>query len=233
MKCPVTGQPCKKKKTYQVTNVVENQATNTIYVCEDCVKTIVGFEKIVNESMAQEKKSPPPDVVTGLLEFISKIMGAANEKPSIEQKMCPKCGSTPATIEKTGKFGCDYCYQVFDLDSLLMNLHGATKHVGKVPKKWKSQQEQQERDAKLQDIENKVQKKLKEAIQKEQYEVASIIQGLLTELSNTKKQTEELGMRVKETIEKGKLVEADQLQKELQAALHHYFEIQESMLSYM
>jgi hypothetical protein len=49
-------------------------------------------------------------------------------------------------------------------------------------------------------------------------------------LSAAKKTTEDLGIRVKEAIEKGLFEDADRLQKELQSALFNYFKIQETAL---
>lgn len=46
------------------------------------------------------------------------------------------CGITFSEFRKGGRLGCPYDYVVFeeDLEPLLVNIHGAKKHVGKVPK---------------------------------------------------------------------------------------------------
>lgn len=50
-------------------------------------------------------------------------------------KKCPTCGRTIADVQKTGRLGCNSCYEVFhdELNSVLRRLHGSSTHTGKVP----------------------------------------------------------------------------------------------------
>src|SRR5687768_622043 len=63
-------------------------------------------------------------------------LGAAQE---IERggnvQKCPVCGFTQADFKKTGRLGCNACYETFSegLTSLLKGMHKGTQHQGKIP----------------------------------------------------------------------------------------------------
>jgi protein arginine kinase activator len=94
------------------------------------------------------------------------------------------CGVTFAEFRKGGRLGCPYDYIAFeeDLEPLLINIHGATAHAGKAPHNLSGTPQRQFRLKQLKE-------EMKDAIQKEQYEVAgklrdriaSIEQGELVE----------------------------------------------------
>lgn len=50
-----------------------------------------------------------------------------------EDVLCNKCGNSYEDFIKSGKFGCDECYETFNvkIDTLLKNIHGANEHVGR------------------------------------------------------------------------------------------------------
>ena len=53
-------------------------------------------------------------------------------KPSIQ---CPGCGLGLEELRRQGRVGCEQCYQAFDayLSESLERLHGASRHVGRLP----------------------------------------------------------------------------------------------------
>ena len=97
-----------------------------------------------------------------------KIEKASEELASADKKTCPICGITFADFRKGGRLGCAYDYVAFedDLMPLLVNIHGALEHVGKVPTNLSGSPERQQRLMQL-----KVE--MKGAIDKEDYETAS------------------------------------------------------------
>ena len=97
-----------------------------------------------------------------------KIEKVSEELASADKKTCPICGITFADFRKGGRLGCAYDYVAFeeDLEPLLVNIHGALEHVGKVPTNLSGSPERQQRLMQL-----KVE--MKEAIDKEDYETAS------------------------------------------------------------
>jgi protein arginine kinase activator len=74
--------------------------------------------------------------LSSLLAKQLQLEKAANEMAETDKKTCPMCGITFSEFRKGGRLGCPYDYVVFeeDLEPLLVNIHGAKKHVGKVPK---------------------------------------------------------------------------------------------------
>ena len=97
-----------------------------------------------------------------------KIEKASDELATADKKTCPICGITFADFRKGGRLGCAYDYVAFeeDLEPLLVNIHGALQHVGKVPTNLSGSPERQQRLMQL-----KVE--MKDAIEKEDYETAS------------------------------------------------------------
>jgi len=53
-----------------------------------------------------------------------------------KEKTCPDCGISLSEIMKTGRFGCPRDYVLFkkQIEPMFSRLHGATKHVGKIPR---------------------------------------------------------------------------------------------------
>ena len=51
--------------------------------------------------------------------------------------ICDKCNTSYSEFKQSGKFGCAHCFNKFEpyLDPLFKNIHGATIHTGKLPKR--------------------------------------------------------------------------------------------------
>lgn len=59
------------------------------------------------------------------------------QTPLSAQKACPNCNMTLSEFLKSGRLGCSSCYESFK-DSLsrpLRQIHGATEHTGKIPRR--------------------------------------------------------------------------------------------------
>ena len=95
-----------------------------------------------------------------------------------------------------GKFGCAECYDTFSnkLDSILKNLHGTSKHIGRKPKnivkaidtqstqkEEKAKKTEKKVDEKQEKI-NKLNKDLQKAIKDERYEDAAKIRDEIKKL---------------------------------------------------
>jgi protein arginine kinase activator len=104
---------------------------------------------------------------------------AANEMAETDKKSCPMCGITFSEFRKGGRLGCPYDYVVFeqDLEPLLVNIHGAQKHVGKVPKNLGGTPK---RHFQL----NRLRSALQRAIEAENYEDASSIRDKIKAVEN-------------------------------------------------
>ena len=113
---------------------------------------------------------------------------------------CTKCGMTYSDFINSGVFGCSECYDVFSgpIESLLKNLHGTAKHVGRLPKvkasnvennkfdidieKNKVSNKETTKEVKEDDKKKKLEKELESAIKEERYEDAAKIRDELKEM---------------------------------------------------
>jgi protein arginine kinase activator len=122
MKC----QHCEKNAIFHITELTDPSGPTIIHLCEDHAKVFFqagdAFE--------------PTSALSSLLAKQLQLEKAASEMAETEKKTCPVCGITFSEFRKGGRLGCPYDYVVFeqDLEPLLINIHGAQKHVGKVPK---------------------------------------------------------------------------------------------------
>jgi len=83
---------------------------------------------------------------------------------------CPDCGIKYMEFRASGRLGCPRDYWVFSkgLTPLLQRFHGATRHVGKVARRREGAMERLG-----------MRTRLREAIQKEEYEEAARLRDLL------------------------------------------------------
>lgn len=175
--CPLTGKPCYKPKVYQVTEIEDNNAKKTISLCEDCLKIYMNKKEKIDEKIANK-------FVKDVMEFVET---AIKEKQILNKKLCPKCGISTQDITKTGKLGCDECWDYYykDLQQSLYIAHGSPNspedlvHVGKVPKNFKVKNEVEE-NLKMKII--KLKYKLEQAVKKEDYEQATQLRDIIKEL---------------------------------------------------
>ena len=105
---------------------------------------------------------------------------------------CKTCGMTYNDFIDTGMFGCSDCYDVFSspIDSLLKNLHGTAKHIGRGPngkaEKIKVEEIKKEDSKKQDENQNKkekLEKELEKAIKEERYEDAAKIRDEIKEMN--------------------------------------------------
>lgn len=95
---------------------------------------------------------------------------------------CDKCGLSYDDFIKNGKFGCEKCYETFHskMDSLLKNIHGVNRHVGRngkmLGKENLDDKSQTKVDTNLDNKNSKLEKlkeRLKQEIKEERYEDAA------------------------------------------------------------
>ena len=48
---------------------------------------------------------------------------------------CKACGYTEEKLKRSGRLGCQHCYDTFSqsIDSMIVNMHKGSIHIGKVP----------------------------------------------------------------------------------------------------
>lgn len=175
----------KNEANIRYTRIINGEKTE-YRLCEECAKK-AGIEDI--------DFSMPIDFSN----FLSDFFEDEPLLPSFAKSndlTCPGCGLTFDDFVKHGKFGCKECYTTFEerLDSILKNLHGTSKHVGRKPSnileaKKINNEEKEEVKAKTEEVKeesklDKLNKDLKLAIKEERYEDAAKIRDEIKDIEN-------------------------------------------------
>jgi len=117
MLCDICG---KKEATVHLTEIVNDKITK-LHLCEACAK---------DKGTEMEEHFGLSDLLAGLADIGSGI------EPGVGGNIkCDFCGFTYQDFKKVGRLGCGQCYESFkkQLTPLLKRVHGADRHVGKVP----------------------------------------------------------------------------------------------------
>ena len=117
MLCDICG---KIEATVHLTEIVNEEVTK-LHLCEACAR---------EKGAEMEEHFGLSDLLAGLSDI-----GAQLEPEVVETIKCPACGFTYQNFRKVGRLGCGACYEAFkkQLAPLLRRIHGADRHVGKVP----------------------------------------------------------------------------------------------------
>ncbi len=99
------------------------------------------------------------------------------EWESARETVCPFCGATAREVRRTGRAGCAECYKTFDylFDPYISRIHGDVSHTGAIPV---SANEEITRRKRIRELRTK----LKEAVEKEEYENAATMRDELRSL---------------------------------------------------
>lgn len=196
MKCPLTGLDCNKLKNIPIVEKTED-VTKIIYLCNDCADIYI-LNQETQKTIEEINKENAENVLKKLVEIGMEFMPVIN--------CCSFCGATSSDINKTGRLGCMHCYDHFgpEIMSSIQNYHGETKHVGKIPKKWKLQQEEIKRNEirknfTIEAYIKQIEEITKIAIKNEQYEIASISRDKLKEILKLQIQYRNLEKKFSET----------------------------------
>ncbi len=162
MKCEMCGA---NEANVHLTEVVNGKVTK-LHICEDCAK---------DKSEDMQSHFGLTDLLSGLMDFGTAIPeGQINAEIKVK---CPACGITYQDFQKTGKFGCGKCYDTFDknLSELLRKIHGADKHVGKMPFRGEEVLKDQQDFQRLKN-------ELNELILAEEFEKAALLRDRIREM---------------------------------------------------
>lgn len=159
MLCNICGQ---NEATVHLTEIVNDKMTK-LHLCEACAK---------DKGAEMEEHFGMSDLLAGLAD-----LGANLEPEAMNAIKCRTCGFTYQDFKKTGRLGCGDCYEAFkkQLDPLLKRIHGANRHVGKVPLMVAKDVKE---DRTLQDMKVELEK----AITAEEFEKAAKLRDKIREL---------------------------------------------------
>jgi protein arginine kinase activator len=156
MKC----QKCAKPATFHITDIVEKGKHREFHYCDE---------------HARQHLAPPEEALEAptMSEIAKKLIvsapGSLREPSPADKQACPVCQITFLEFRNSGgRLGCPYDYEVFrdELMPLLENIHGETRHSGKVPRRAPRNTQQQTTLIQLRN-------ELKRAVAAEDYEAAA------------------------------------------------------------
>jgi protein arginine kinase activator len=152
-------EKCAKPATFHITDIVEKGKHREFHFCDE---------------HARQHLAPPTDETAEqpISELAKKLVqsgqGPGREPSPADKQVCPICQITFLEFRNSGRLGCPYDYEVFrdELMPLLENIHGETRHSGKVPRRAPRNTQQQTTLIQLRN-------ELKRAVAAENYETAA------------------------------------------------------------
>lgn len=161
-------QLCNKAQaTVHLTEISQNKEVQVLHACEDCARANgLGYKLSVK---------------------IEEVTAAAKANPlgrlvkDVPDVTCPGCGQTYAEFRQKVRAGCEKDYEVFreGIVPLLSKIHGATKHVGKVPP---DAADALKKEGHLRELE----REMEELVKAEQYEKAARIRDEIRKMREEK-----------------------------------------------
>ncbi|QGJ71145.1 Nucleotide excision repair protein, with UvrB/UvrC motif [Planctomycetales bacterium 10988] len=127
------------------------------------------------ETVDQMEAPSPSD----LAEFASQ-MSLESPAEATQSVKCSVCGISFQEFRQSGRLGCPHDYEAFqkELEPLLLNVHGASEHQGKQPKRFPFDTGERTQLIVLR-------KEMASAVEKEDYERASELRDRIRDLANT------------------------------------------------
>lgn len=168
MKC----QQCEKPATFHITELTDPEAIREVHLCEECAR-----EYLAQQEQEQDAAEMQAGGLTDAWSHQLKVNQTAEELAQLDQRACPVCGITFYEFRHVGRLGCPHDYVCFEeeLEPLIINIHGETKHVGKQPKQGA---ERAERMTEL----IRMRREMRECVEQEDYERASQLRDQIRQL---------------------------------------------------
>lgn len=110
-------------------------------LCDKCKQNnaTVHITRIINGVMQEEHLCTQCAAASGQILGATQPIGwqhlLGGFTQPVQDKRCSQCGLSYSDFSRSGKMGCPQCYREFtnQVPELLHRIHGATRHVGKVP----------------------------------------------------------------------------------------------------
>ena len=138
-------------------------------------------EHHVCDACAQRSKVPFSAPTQSKGAQVWQMLKESARRARAEQSItCPECGMSLAEFRNTGRLGCPNDYEVFgeQIQPLLLRIHNATAHEGRVPGQ---DPEERERKRHL----SQLREQLESAIREEAYESAARLRDEIQSLETT------------------------------------------------
>ncbi len=160
MKCEICGL----KDAVIHIRQIQKDLVHELHICEECAQE----KGLIRE---EDSELPIANLLSGLLEG-KDVTGAGEVKDA-----CPRCGLKASDFRKQGKLGCPECFRAFEKDvrAIVSQMAARPRHTGKVPRSMVIEQSDGARGEGLRD-------ELREAVEREEYELAARLRDRLKEL---------------------------------------------------
>lgn len=168
MKCDL----CPSSAVVHIQEVVEGQH-RTLNLCQQCA-----------EERGITPDSISPANIGDLLTQMAQIQDAEQDAPWPERS-CDRCGMTSAAAQEDGRLGCIACYEVFEdlIRNTLSSCQHGELHTGKRPGSHNTVPRSAVHEEVARDgMRRSLQKRLEDAIEAENYELAQHLHDELNEL---------------------------------------------------
>lgn len=156
-------QKCPKAATLHITEVSNYEIEEELHLCEEC---------------AQKLQHTP--ATASLPKALLSPDAEAEDPGQGGQQVCATCGIKFVEFRNSGRLGCPHDYEAFrtELVPLLENIHGETRHRGKVPRRLPQSKQVQSELMQLRT-------KLNQAVSREAYEEAARIRDRIRQIEET------------------------------------------------
>jgi protein arginine kinase activator len=151
-------EKCPKPATFHITDIVEKGKHREFHFCDEHAR----------QHLAPADETSEQPISELAKKLIVSGQGPLREPSPADKQVCPICQITFLEFRNSGRLGCPYDYEVFrdELMPLLENIHGETRHSGKVPRRAPRNTQQQTTLIQLRN-------ELKRAVAAEDYESAA------------------------------------------------------------
>jgi protein arginine kinase activator len=191
MKC----QQCDKSATFHITELTHGKPQE-LHLCEEHARQYL--------TQSDEEPAVTPSLA-GVLAHQLAVGQTAEDLARLDQRACPVCGITFYEFRNQGRLGCPHDYVCFEkeLEPLIVNIHGETKHVGKRPPRYGEGTEKRTQLIRLR-------REMKEAISAERYEQASALRDEIRGIEDARSEEGKTEQRKAPEKEKKKRGSGDQ-----------------------
>jgi protein arginine kinase activator len=160
-------QRCEKGATFHITELTSGKPVE-LHLCEQCAQEYLRSDSDSAGALGASLPKEPEESST-----------SADEVTATDKKTCPVCGITFQEFRTAGRLGCphDYVFFAEELGPLLTNIHVDVEHRGK-----KSRRHPEGTDRYTELV--RLRRELREAVQSEKYEQASILRDQIRTLES-------------------------------------------------
>ncbi len=119
-------EKCNERPASIFVKQIMNGEIKEMHLCHECAQTMemqLSFDNFFKEMLGNL--------------FVDHPSGIPKGFKTVDSYKCGNCGLTYDSFKKTGRFGCNECYNKFrnQLSAVFKTVQGSSEHQGKIPHK--------------------------------------------------------------------------------------------------